>query len=384
MDFDLTDEQKKLKRTIREFAEAEIAPGAAERDQASRFPWELIPKLAQRKLLGIRAPKEYGGAGHDAQSAAIIIEEIARVDGATALIVASHNALCIRHIDRFGNSDLRKKYLPRLATGEVLGAWALTEPEAGSDASVLKTTARLEGRQWVLNGRKMFITQGTVAGIYIILASTDQAKGTKGISAFVVEKGTAGLTSGQPLDKFGVRASDTAPLSLEEVRIPAENLIGELHAGYVQMMEILNGGRIGIGAMAVGLAQGAFETALVYAKQRVQFGKPIAEHQAIRFMLADMTTEIEAARHLVYHAAYLSDRGRPYTKEASMAKLYASEMAMRVTSKALQIHGGYGFLKSFPAERYLRDAKLCEIGEGTSEIQRLIISRELLKGGSGQ
>ncbi len=380
MNFDLTEEQKRLKREVREFAEAEIAPGAAERDRASRFPWELIPKLAQRKLLGIRAPKEYGGAGLDTLGTALIIEEIARVDGATALIVASHNALCIRHIYEFGDDDLRKRYIPRLATGEVLGAWALTEPEAGSDASALKTTAKLEGGQWVLNGRKMFITQGTVAGVYVILAATDPAKGSKGISAFVVEKGTPGFSSGPPTDKFGVRASDTAPLSLDGVRIPVENLIGELNAGYSQAMEILNGGRIGIGAMALGLAQAAFEAALTYAKQRVQFGKPIAEHQAIRFMLADMGCEIEAARHLVYHAAWLSDQGRSTTQEASMAKLYASEMAMRVTNKALQIHGGYGFLKGTLVERYLRDAKLCEIGEGTSEIQRMIISRELIRG----
>ncbi|HTN42553.1 MAG TPA: acyl-CoA dehydrogenase family protein [Nitrospiria bacterium] len=380
MNFDLTDEQNRLRQTVREFAEAEIAPGASERDRDSRFPWELIPNLAQRKLLGIMTPKEYGGAGLDTLSAAIIIEEIARVDGSTALTVASHNALAVRHIDRFGNDSQRKRHVTRLASGEALGAWALTEPHAGSDASALETTARPDGDHWVLNGQKMFITQGTVAGIYIIMASTDRALGIRGISAFVVEKGTPGLTPGRPTNRFGVRGSDTAPLSLENVRIPKENLIGNLHEGFDQAMEMLNGGRIGIGAMAVGLARAAMEAAVRHAHERVQFRKPIAEHEAIQFMLADMATELEAARCLVYRAACLKDQGRPYRKEASMAKLYASEMAMRATNKAMQIHGGYGFLKDNPVERYLRDAKLCEIGEGTSEIQRLIIAKELLKG----
>jgi alkylation response protein AidB-like acyl-CoA dehydrogenase len=380
MNFDLTDEQKQLKQTVREFAESEIAPGVSERDRDSRFPWELVPKLAQRKLLGIMAPKEYGGAGLDSLSAAIIVEEIARIDGSTAMTVASHNALSVRHIYQYGTEAQRKRHVTRLASGEALGAWALTEPHAGSDASALETTARLEGDHWVLNGQKMFITQGTVAGIYIIMASTDRTLGAKGISAFVVEKGTPGLTPGRPTNRFGVRGSDTAPLALDNLKIPKENLIGNLHQGFDQAMEMLNGGRIGIGAMAVGLAQAALEAAARYAKQRVQFRKPIAEHEAIQFMLADMATELEAARFLVYHAACLKDQGRPYRKEASMAKLYASEMAMRVTNKSMQIHGGYGFLKDNPIERYLRDAKLCEIGEGTSEIQRLIIAKELLKG----
>jgi alkylation response protein AidB-like acyl-CoA dehydrogenase len=380
MNFDLTDDQKRLRQTIREFAESEIAPGVSERDRDSRFPWELIPKLAQMKLLGIMTPMEYGGAGLDSLSAAIIIEEIARVDGSTALTVASHNALAVRHIFQYGNESQRKRHVARLASGEALGAWALTEPHAGSDASALETTARLEGDHWVLNGQKMFITQGTVAGIYIIMASTDRALGIRGISAFVVEKGTPGLTPGRPTNRFGVRGSDTAPLSLENVKIPKENLIGNLHEGYDQAMEMLNGGRIGIGAMAVGLARAALEAAVRHAQQRVQFRKPIAEHEAIQFMLADMGTELEAARFLVYRAAFFKDQGRPYRKEASMAKLYASEMAMRATNKSMQIHGGYGFLKDNPVERYLRDAKLCEIGEGTSEIQRLIIAKELLKG----
>lgn len=380
MNFDLTEEQKRLKKAVREFAEAEVAPGAAERDRESRFPTELIPKLAKRRLFGIMAPKKYGGAGLDSLSAAIVIEEIARVDGSTALTVASHNSLAVRHLYQYGSEAQRRRFVTRLASGKVLGAWALTEPKAGSDASALETTARLEGDHWLLNGQKMFITQGTVAGIYIIMASTDRKRGAKGISAFVVEKGVPGLTPGQPTNRFGVRASDTAPLSLEKVRIPKENLIGNLNEGYTQAMEMLSGGRIGIGAMAVGLARASLEAAVRHACARVQFGKPIAEHEAIQFMLADIATELEAARLLVYQAARLRDLGRPYRKEASMAKLFASEMAMRATNKAMQIHGGYGFLKDYPVERYLRDAKLCEIGEGTSEIQRLIIAKEVLKG----
>jgi alkylation response protein AidB-like acyl-CoA dehydrogenase len=380
MDFDLTDEQKRLKQTVREFAESEIAPGAAERDRAGRFPSEVIPKLAKRKLLGILIPKEYDGAGQDTASAAIVIEELARVDGSLAMMVASHNALCAGHILRFGNEDQRRQHLPRLASGEALGAWALTEPLAGSDASGLQTTAKEEGDQWVINGQKMFITQGSVAGIYLIIASTDPDKGVKGISAFVVEKGTPGLNPGPQTDRFGVRGCDNAPIYLENVRIPTENLIGRLHEGFSQAMEVLTVGRIVIGAMAVGLAQAAFEAALSYSKKRVQFGKPIAEQEAIRFMLADMATELGAARLMVHQAAWSKDQGRACAREASMAKLYASEMATRATNKAMQIHGGYGFLKDIPVERYLRDAKLCEIGEGTSEIQRLIIAKELLKG----
>lgn len=380
MNFHFTDEQRRLKQTVRELAESEVATGAAERDRNGRFPSELIPKLARLNLFGILIPKEYGGSGLDTASAAIVIEEIARVDGSLAMMVASHNALCAGHILRFGNEDQRKRYLPRLASGEALGAWALTEPLAGSDASGLQTAAKREGDQWVLKGQKMFITQGSVAGIYVIIASTDPDKGVKGISAFVVEKGTPGLNPGPQTDRFGVRGCDNTPVFLEDVRIPAENIIGRLHEGFSQAMEVLNVGRIGIGAMAVGLAQAAFEAALSYSKKRVQFGKPISEQEAIRFMLADMATELGAARLLVQRAAWSKDQGRAYGQEASMAKLYASEMATRATNKAMQIHGGYGYLKDNPVERYLRDAKLCEIGEGTSEIQRLIIAKELLKG----
>jgi alkylation response protein AidB-like acyl-CoA dehydrogenase len=380
MNFDLTDEQKKLKQSIRKLAETEISTGAAERDRNGRFPSELIPKLVETKFLGILIPREHGGAGLDTAGAAIVIEEIARVDGSLAMTVASHNALCAGHILRFGNEDQRKRYLPLLASGKSLGAWALTEPRAGSDASALETTARRDGDHWVIHGQKMFITQGSVAGIYVVMASTDPSKGMKGLSAFVVEKGIPGLKPGPQTDRFGVRGCDNAPVSLENVRIPTGNLIGSLGEGFSQAMELLCGGRILIGAMAVGLGQAAFEAAISYSKERVQFGKPIAEQEAVKFMLADMATELAAARDLVYRAAWLKDQGRRHTKEASLAKLFASEAATRIANKAMQIHGGYGYLRDRPVERYLRDAKLCEIGEGTSEIQRLIIAKELLKG----
>ncbi len=376
MDFDLTPEQKLLKQTIREFAWTKIQPGASERDEKGIFPHELIPEMAKLGLFGIMIPDRYGGAGLDSLSLAIVIEELARVDGAMALIVASHNSLCTGHIYTFGSEDQKRRYLPYLAKGEKLGGWALTEPESGSDAAALKTTAVRQGNQWILKGRQKFTTQGSTAGIYVIMAST---RTQKGISAFIVEKETAGLTVGKVENKLGVRVSDTAALYLENVRIPSENLLGQENTGFPQAMQVLEGGRIGIGAMAVGLARGAMEEAIKYAMQRKQFGKAIAEFEAIQWMLADMSTEIDAARLLVYQAALLRDQGQSYRQAGSLAKLYASEVAMRATNKAIQIHGGYGYLKDSPVERYFRDAKLCEIGEGTSEIQRLIISSELLK-----
>ena len=380
MNFDLTEEQKLLKHTIRDFAEAQIAPGAAARDEAARFPTELIPKMAELGLFGIMIPQEYGGAGLDTASAAIIVEEIARVDAAVALIVASHNSLCVAHLLRFGSEIQKQKYLPSLAHGEKLGAWALTEPASGSDAAALKTRARLEGEHWVLDGEKQFTTQGSTAGVYVIVASTDPFRGKRGISAFIVERGTAGLRVGKVENKLGVRASDTAAVQLEEVRVPKENLLGELNGGISDVLKVLQGGRVGIGAMAVGIAQGALEESTKYARMRKQFGKPIAEFEAIQWMLADMATEIEAARLLVYRAARLKDAGIPFLRAASEAKLYAAETAMRVTTKAIQIHGGYGYIKDYPVERYFRDAKICEIGEGTSEIQRMVIAKELLRG----
>jgi alkylation response protein AidB-like acyl-CoA dehydrogenase len=380
MNFDLSEEEKLLRRTIRGFAETEIKPGAAARDEAARFPSELIPKMAEIGLMGINIPEPYGGAGLDAVSAAIAIEELARVDGAVALTVASHNSLCAGHIAQFGSEAQKKKYLPALASGEKLGAWALTEPGSGSDAAALKCRATLRGDNWVLNGEKQFTTHGSVAGIYVIMASTDPANGKKGISAFILERGTRGLNPGKPENKLGVRASDTAALHIEEACVPKENLLGELNGAFADVLRILYGGRIGIAAMAVGIARGALEESIKYAQERRQFGKPIAEFEAIQWMLADMATEIDAARLLVYRAAHLKDAGQPFSTAASQAKLYAAETAMRATTKAVQIHGGYGYLKEYPVERYFRDAKLCEIGEGTSEVHRMVIAKELISG----
>jgi butyryl-CoA dehydrogenase len=380
MDFNLSEEQKLLRRTIREVAEREIQPGASARDEAARFPSELIPKMAELGLMGINISEEYGGADLDALSGAIIIEEIARVDAALALTVASHNSLCSAHIFQFGNQQQKKKYLAPLASGKMLGAWALTESGSGSDAAALKCRATLDGDHWVLSGDKQFTTQGSVAGIYVIMARTDPSQDKRGISAFIVERGTSGLKAGRVENKLGVRASDTAALHIQEARVPKENLLGELHGAFKDVLRILHGGRIGIGAMAVGIARGALEESLKYAKERRQFGKAIAEFEAIQWMLADMATEIDAARLLVQRAARLKDTGQPFSKAASQAKLYAAETAMRASAKAIQIHGGYGYLKDYPVERYFRDAKLCEIGEGTSEVQRMVIARELIAG----
>jgi butyryl-CoA dehydrogenase len=382
MNFDLTEEQKLLKQTIRDFAETQIAPGAAARDEAARFPTELIPKMAELGLFGIMIPQEYGGAGLDTLSAAIIGEELARVDAAIALIVASHNSLCAAHILNFGSEMQKQKYLPSLARGEKLGAWALTEPGSGSDAAALKTRATLEGEHWVLSGEKQFITQGSTAGVYVIMTSTEPSQGKRGISAFIAESGTAGLRVGKIENKLGVRASDTVAVQIEDARVPKANLLGQLNGSFDDVLKVLQGGRVGIGAMAVGIAQGAFEESIKYARMRKQFGKPIAEFEAIQWMLADMATEIDAARLLVYRAAQLKERGMPFVTAASEAKLYAAETAMRATTKAIQIHGGYGYIKDYPVERYFREAKICEIGEGTSEIQRMIIAKELLRGWS--
>jgi alkylation response protein AidB-like acyl-CoA dehydrogenase len=364
---------------MREFADGEIAPGAAERDEQSRFPSELIPKLAEQGLLGIMVPEEYGGAGYDAVSAAIILEEIARVDAAVALLVGSHNALCSGHILLAGNDDQKRAFLPSLARGEKLGAWALTEPGSGSDAGAMRTRATLEGDHWVIRGDKQFITQGSTAGTYVIMASTDSTQGTRGISAFIVDRGTPGLVVGKLEKKLGVRASDTAALHFDDMRVPADRLLGKQNEGFKDVLSVLAAARIGMAALAVGIAQGALDEALNYAKRRRQFGKPILEYEAIQWMLADMATENEAARLLAWHAAALRDEGAPYLRIASQAKLYSSEVAVRSTSKAIQIHGGYGYLKDSPVERFYRDAKLCEIGEGTSEVQRMVIARELFR-----
>ncbi|HEV8723016.1 MAG TPA: acyl-CoA dehydrogenase family protein [Candidatus Binatia bacterium] len=379
MDFELTQEQAALRQTVRDFAQREIATGATERDEFCRFPHELIPKMAELGLFGIMVPESYGGAALDALSLAVIIEEIAAVDAAVALMVASHNSLSAGHIGGFGSEGQKRKFLVPLARGEKLAAWALTEPEAGSDAQSLVSRAMLNGNTWVLNGEKAFITQGSTAGVYVIMAATEPSRGREGISAFIVERERTGLEVVRVENKLGVRASDTAQIRLDNVQIPKENLLGELNCGYRDAMTILDGGRIGIGAMAVGIARAALKQSIAYAKQRRQFGKPIAAFEAIQWKLADMATEIDAARLLVYHAADLRQRGQPYRRLASEAKLFASEVAMRATKEAIQVHGGAGYMKSSPVERYFRDAKICEIGEGTSEVQRMVIARQLLR-----
>ena len=379
MDFQLPEDLIALRNTVREFCETEVKPFAREWDETEEFPKKTVEKIGELGLLGMGVPEEYGGVGLSALGIATVIEEIARYDGSLALTVASHNGLCTNHLRSFASEALKSKWRPKLATGEAMGAWALSEPGSGSDAAGLLTTAVRKGDGWVLNGSKMWITQGTVGGVYVVLASTDREKKQKGITAFVVEPGTPGFTTVPVKHKLGMRSSDTAELVFENCFVPDSNRVGEVDSGFVDTCKILDKGRITIGALAVGLGRGALEEASAYAKDRKAFGHPIADFQAIRFMLADMQTEIDAARLLVQRAATLCDAGRPYTKEASMAKVFASEASSRACNKALQIHGGYGYTKEFPVERYLRDAKLCEIGEGTSEIQRVVISREILR-----
>lgn len=381
MNFDLSEPHRLLLGTLRAFAQREIAPGAAERDAAARFPHELIANMAELGLFGVMVPERYGGAGLDALSFAVVMEEIASADASVALLVASHNSLCAGHILAFGSEAQKQQYLPTLARAEKLGAWALTEPEAGSGAQYLKSRAvRTEGG-WRISGDKLYITQGSVAGTYVVLASTEPARGGDGISAFIIEREWPGLEIVRVENKLGVRASDTAQLRFDNLFVPEANVLGELNRGYRAALEILDGGRIGIGAMAVGIARAAFEAALAHSRERRQFGKAIAEFEAIQWKLADMATEIDAARLLVYRAAQLKQGGLPFKRAASEAKLFASEVASRATNHAMQIHGGGGYMKDGPVERYFRDAKLCEIGEGTSEIQRLIIAKELLRQG---
>ncbi len=379
MELELTEEQKLLQKTLRDFAHKEILPGIADRDLKGEFPWPIIQGLARLGLMGMLVPETYGGIGAGYLTYALAIEELARFDASVALTVSAHNTLCLSHIYKFGTEEQKKKFLPPLARGERLCAWALTEPQAGSDASAIETTAVLKGDKWILNGTKAFITQGSLAEVYVVMASTDKSKGKGGISAFIVEKGAAGLSTGRREEKLGMRCSDTAEVILEDCSIPGDNLLGRLNEGYTELLEVLEGGRIGIGATAVGIARGCLEEALKYSIQRKQFGQPICDFQAIQWMLADMATEIDAARMLIHKAAWLKGQGKRCPLEASQAKLFASEAAMRAAPKAIQIFGGYGYMKDYHVERYFRDAKLCEIGEGTSEIQRLVISRELLK-----
>ena len=379
MDFTFSEEQKHLRKSVREFAEGEIAPHVMEWDEASHFPQEILPKLAEMGLLGVIFPEEYGGAGLGYVEYATVVEELARVDGAVGLTVAAHNSLCSNHIYKFGNEEQKRKYLVPLAQGKKLGAWSLTEPEAGSDAGGTRTTAVRDGKHWVLDGAKTFTTNGRFADICVAMAVTDKRKGSHGISAFILEKGMAGFRPGKRENKLGMRASDTSEVIFSDCRVPEENLLGAEGEGFISSLKILDGGRISIAALALGMAQGALEAATRYARQRKQFGKTIGEFQAIQFKLADMATEVEAARLLVYQAAWLADRkDARFTRESSMAKLFASEVAVRVANECVQIHGGYGFIKDYPAEKFYRDVKLCTIGEGTSEIQRLVIARQLL------
>jgi alkylation response protein AidB-like acyl-CoA dehydrogenase len=379
VDFDFSEQHVLLRKSVREFAKAEIAPHAQTWDKEERFPRELVPKLAAMGLLGIRIPEEYGGAGLDTTSYAICVEEMARVDGSIALTVASHNGLGTGHVLSFGSEALKRKYLPKAVTGEWLAAWALTEPGSGSDSAALRTTARRDGSGWILDGTKTFITQGSVGGFCVVLARTNpDVPKQRGITAFVVEHGTPGFTASKHLLKLGCRASDTAELTLDGVRVDDAQRVGEVDQGFADTMRILDRGRISIAAMALGLGYGALEMAVRYAKERKAFGKPIADFQAIQWMLADSRTELDAASVLTYRAAWLADEGRAHTREAAMAKLFASEAATRACNASLQVHGGYGYVREFDVERHLRDAKLCEIGEGTSEVQRMVIAKHLL------
>jgi alkylation response protein AidB-like acyl-CoA dehydrogenase len=378
MDFRPSDEQEILRRTVREFAEAEIRPYVMEWDEAQQFSADLLPKLAALGLMGIQFSEQYGGAGMSAVDYCICIEELARVDPAIALSVAAHNGLCSAHIAMFGTSAQKTQYLPPLVAGEVLGAWGLTESQAGSDAAGMRTTAVRQGECWVINGAKTFITHGAIGGVMVVMAVTDRAKGNRGISAFVLERGTPGMSAGKKENKLGMRASDTSEVIFQDCRLPQAQMLGEEGQGFINTLQVLDAGRIGIAALSVGLAQGAYEAARNYAKERRQFGQPIAAFQAIQWKLADAATKIEASRLLTYRAAYLKDLGRRMTKESAMAKLYASETAVHVADDCVQIHGGYGFVKDYPAEKYFRDVKLLTIGEGTSEIQRLVIARQLL------
>jgi len=379
LDFQLNDEQLQLKKTVREFAEREIAPHVMEWDEASEFPLDAVKKLGELGLMGILFPPEYGGAGMGYIEYVTAIEELSRVDGSVGIILAAHTSLCSNHIFLAGSEEQKKKYVSKLATGEFIGAWGLTEPASGSDAGSARMTARRKGDGWVLNGTKTFCTNGHYADVLVVIAVTDRAAHTHGLSAFVVEKGAQGFRPGKKENKLGLRASDTAELIFEDCLLPKQNLLGTEGQGFVDAMRVLDGGRVSIAALSIGMAEGAYEAALEYSKQRKQFGKAISEFQAVQWKLADMATEIEAAKLLTLRAAAMKDAGMKTTLESSMAKLYASEVAVRCANEGVQIHGGYGFIKDYPAEKIYRDVKLCTIGEGTSEIQRLVIARQLLK-----
>jgi hypothetical protein len=379
MDFNYSEELLEIKRIVREFAENEIRPHVMEWDEKQIFPRDTLRHLADLGFMGVLIPAEYGGAGLGYLEYVTIVEELSRVDGSIGISVAAHNSLCTAHIFNSGTEDQRKRFVVALAKGGKIGAWSLTEPEAGSDAAGTQTTARLDGNHWILNGQKTFTTHGTYGDICVVMAVTDKSAGHHGISAFILEKGMPGFFPGKKENKLGLRASDTSTVVFEDCRVPKENLLGAPGKGFIDALKILDGGRISIAALAVGMAQGAFEAALNYSKQRRQFGKAISEFQAIQFKLADMATEIDSARLLTHRAAWMKDQGMQTTAQSSMAKLYSGEVAVRVANECVQIHGGYGYIKEYPAEKFYRDVKLCTIGEGTSEIQRLVIAREILK-----
>ena len=379
MDFEYTAEQTQLRKSIRSFAEAEIAPHVLEWDENQIFPLEVIKKAGEMGILGAIFPEEFGGAGLGYIDYSIIIEELARVDPSVALIIAAHNSLCTNHIYLAGDDEQKRKYLPKLTSGEWIGCWSLTEPEAGSDAGGTRSTATLKGGEWILNGGKTFTTNAHYADVCVAMAVTDRAASQHGISAFILERNTPGFRVGKKENKLGMRASATGEVIFSDCRLPESQLLGKPGEGFVDSLRILDGGRISIAALALGIAQGAYEAALKYSKHRKQFGRFISEFQAIQHKLADMATQIEAARWLIYSAGARKDAGKRVTRESAMAKLFASEMAVRVADEALQIHGGYGFIKDYPVEKFYRDVKLCTIGEGTSEIQRLVIARQLLK-----
>lgn len=378
MDFELKGEHKLLQKTVRDFAVKELKPGVAQRDKEADFPHAFIEKMAKMGLFGVIFPQEYGGAGLDFMSYAIAVEEISKIDASAAITILAHT-LCANHIFTFGSEEQKKKYLVPLAKGEEIGAWALSEPGAGSDVASMRTTATLDEKGWILRGEKTFTTNGSWAETMVVMAYTDKSKGAKGISAFIVEGNTPNLTRAKRLEKLGFHASDTSGLILDDARISKDHLLGEMNAGFIQAMTVLDGGRIGLASMALGIGIACFEDSLKYAKERQQFGKPLANFQTIQWMLSDMATDLDAARLLIYKACQLKDEGKQCTKEASIAKLFASEATMRAAIKAVQIHGGYGYTRDYPVERYFRDAKLCEIGEGTSEVQRMVIAREVLK-----
>jgi alkylation response protein AidB-like acyl-CoA dehydrogenase len=379
MDFEYTSDQIQLRKTVREFAEGEIRPHVLHWDEEQIFPLEVIKKLGELGFLGAIFPEDLGGSGLGYIDYAILIEELSRVDGSVGLIVAAHTSLCSNHIYVAGDDEQRRKYIPKLASGEWIGCWSLTEPEAGSDAAGTRTNAVRQGECWLLNGGKTFTTNAHYADVCVAMAVTNRAAAQHGISAFIIDTDMDGFRTGKKENKLGMRASATGEVLFENCRLPSGQLLGKPGEGFIDSLRILDGGRISIAALAVGMAQGAYDAALSYAKQRKQFGRPISEFQAIQHKLADMATSIEAARLLTYRAAYLKDQGKRITKESAMAKLYSSEVAVEVANEAVQIHGGYGFIKDYPVEKFYRDVKLCTIGEGTSEIQRLVIARQLLK-----